>query len=670
MSCVGILFRGALSATCDLNGLGASPPHAITFFMNPTPPTISVIIPLYNGARFITQALDSVFAQKVQASEVIVVDDGSTDDGPDIVSRYAATHDLTLLRKPNGGQSSARNLGIRHSRGELIALLDQDDLWYPDHLQELRQPFTEDECNRPGWTYSNLDEITEDNTMRARAALSAHPDIHPKLELGKCLAQDMFVLPSASMIARSAFDAVGGFDEDLCGYEDDDLFVRLFTAGYRNVYVEKPLGQWRVYAKSTSYTPRMAQSRMLYARKLLRAFPNQPSLSRFYARDLIAPRFLTQVVDATRIALRLGKTDVAEAYLADIAFLEGHLASDAEVFPLRKELLITAIIPLYNGAPFIQEALCSIFNQELLPDEVIVVDDGSTDSGPQIVAEMAKKYPIRLLRKENGGQSSARNLGADHAHGDLIAFLDQDDIWYPNHLSELIKPFLESRSVELGWSYSDMDEINEAGEMMTHNFLVSIAYLKSPHPKRDLSSCLRQDMFVLPSASLISREAFRRIGGFDERLSGYEDDDLFLRMFLEGYANVFIPTPLSKWRIYQASSSYSQRMAVSRAIYAKKLIARFPNDLVADKYHVRDFIAPRFFWTMTGEFRKATLRGTREQQVSAFTNLTFITRHLRISQRIPIQLLFLPILRVPPLARFIMRHRFIFFRIMRRFYQI
>jgi glycosyltransferase involved in cell wall biosynthesis len=943
----------------------------MTYFMNPTLPTISVIIPLYNGARFIVQALDSVFAQNIQALEVIVVDDGSTDGGPDIVSRYAATHDLTLLRKPNGGQSSARNLGIRHSHGELIALLDQDDVWYPDHLEELAQPFAEDPHKMLGWAYSNLDEITEDSRLRVRAALSVS-DIHPKMELGKCLAEDMFILPSSSMISRAAFDAVGGFDEELCGYEDDDLFVRLFAAGYRNVYVEKPLAQWRVYSGSTSYTPRMAQSRMLYARKLLRSFPDQPSLSRYYARDLIAPRFLRQVVDetrvalglgdteiidscladiaflegylapandvfpvrkellitaviplyngeafieealrsvlsqellpdelivvddgstdsgpaivaemakqypirllrkenggqssarnlgvahahgdliafldqddvwypnhlaelikpfqesravelgwsysnmdeineagemmthdflvsiayldsphpksdltsclrqdmfvlpsaslvsrkafrsvggfderlsgyedddlflriflagfanvyiatplskwrlykasssysprmarsrmvyarkllhsfpddpsfsrfhardfiaprfvrqaveATRVALRLGDTDEIDACLADVAFLEGYLAPANEVFPVRKELLITAIIPLYNGAPFIEEALRSIFNQELVPDEIIVVDDGSTDTGPAIVAEMAKQYPIRLLHKENGGQSSARNLGVDHAHGDLIAFLDQDDAWYPNHLVELIKPFLESRSVELGWAYSDMDEINEAGEMMTHNFLVSIAYLNSPHPKRDLASCLRQDMFVLPSASLISREAFRRVGGFDERLSGYEDDDLFLRMFLAGYANVFIPAPLSKWRIYQASSSYSQRMAVSRAIYARKLIARFPNDLVADRYHVRDYIAPRFFRTMTGEFRKATLRGTKEQQATALANLHYVTRHLRFSQRVPLQFFFLPILHIPPVAHFVMKHRFILFRILRRFYQ-
>jgi glycosyltransferase involved in cell wall biosynthesis len=616
--------------------------------------TISVIIPLYNGERFITQALDSVFAQSLPATEVIVVDDGSIDDGPGIVSRYGEARPLGLLRKSNAGQSSARNFGVGYSHGKLIALLDQDDVWYPDHLAELQRPFLEDMHNTLGWTYSNLDEINEHNRLRARATLADTSGNHPKMQLDECLRQDMFVLPSASMISRTAFDAVGGFDEELCGYEDDDLFLRLFVAGYRNVYIEKPLGQWRVYANSSSFTPRMARSRMLYARKLLRSFPDEPLLSRFYTRDLIAPRFLRQVVEVTREALRVADPDRIDECVEDILFLESYVYSGVKRYPLRQDLLITAIVPLFNGAPYIREAIQSIIDQELLPDEIIVVDDGSTDDGPDIVAEMARHHPIRLLHKANGGQSSARNLGADHAHGDLIAFLDQDDAWYPNHLTELVKPFLQTRAVELGWSYSDLDETNEAGEMITHGFLST---RQAAHPKRDVASCLKHDMFVLPSASLISRRAFRAVGGFDERLSGYEDDDFFLRMFLAGFDNMFVQYSLSKWRIYDTSSSYSQLMAASRAVYAKKLIDRFPNDHDRSRCHVRDLIAPRFFAAMTAELRKATLKGTRHQQAIALANLKFITRHLSLVRRLPLQMFFLPVLHVPPLARLIMRHR-------------
>ena len=163
-------------------------------------------------------------------------------------------------------------------------------------------------------------------------------------------------------------------------------------------------------------------------------------------------------------------------------------------------------------------------------------------------------------------------------------------------------------------------------------------------------------MFVLPSASLVSRRAFLQVGGFDERLSGYEDDDLFLRLFLAGFDNVFLPDSLSKWRISGLTCSYSPRMAVSRLLYAQKLILRFPNDINMDRYLIRDLIAPRFFRLLATELRRATRSGTREQQLSNLANLKFITRHLPGTQRIPLQILVLPALRIPLLARFLMNH--------------
>jgi glycosyltransferase involved in cell wall biosynthesis len=272
---------------------------------------------------------------------------------------------------------------------------------------------------------------------------------------------------------------------------------------------------------------------------------------------------------------------------------------------------VSAVIPLYNGAKFIEESITSILNQTLPPCEIIVVNDGSTDNGAEIVQAMAEKHPIiTLLHKENGGQSSARNFGVTHSKGDLIALLDQDDAWYTTHLEELIKPFLEQFiGRELGWVYSDLDEIDTQGRMINHRFLRT---LPTPHPKTNMFMCLREDMFILPSASLISRKAFDAVGGFDERLSGYEDDDLFLRMFRAGYANIFLEVALSKWRIYPESSSYSYRMRRSRSIYARKLIAEYKDDPDRARFILRDVIIPRFYGHSIAEFVKAMKEGDPE----------------------------------------------------------
>ena len=99
--------------------------------------SIVVVIPLCDGATYIKRAIESVFAQTIQPAEIVVVDDGSGDDGPEIVMALPQAEKITLLRKSNGGQSSARNFGVKSSKSSLIAFLDQDDLWYPRHLEVL-----------------------------------------------------------------------------------------------------------------------------------------------------------------------------------------------------------------------------------------------------------------------------------------------------------------------------------------------------------------------------------------------------------------------------------------------------------------------------------------------------------------------------------------------------
>ncbi|WP_051389646.1 glycosyltransferase family A protein [Bradyrhizobium sp. Ec3.3] len=291
------------------------------------------------------------------------------------------------------------------------------------------------------------------------------------------------------------------------------------------------------------------------------------------------------------------------------------------------DLSIVAIIPMYNGATFIKESVASVLAQTLPPSEVLVVDDGSTDNGAAIVASLAMVHPkIRLLRKPNGGQSSARNFGVSHSKSRLIALLDQDDVWHPHHLERLSKPFQKKRGIPLGWVYSNLDEIDESGGMVTKRYLDGVP---AQHPKQSIIECLARDMFILPSASLISRRAFEAVGGFDERLSGYEDDDLFLRLFRAGYDHVYLDEPLSKWRIYPGSTSYSPRMARSRMIYAYKLATTFPDNPRQNRYFVRDLIAPRFYANLHGEYVTAVRRGDREAINRVLTDIGAILPHLR-----------------------------------------
>ncbi len=181
-------------------------------------PLVSVIIPTYNRGWVLREAIDSVLAQDYKNYELIVVDDGSTDDTGKILDAYG--RDIIVLRQTNKGVSAARNRGIVQAQGQLIAFLDSDDTWLPSKLSRQIDFFT----LHPDALINQTEEIWIRNNVRVNPK-----DRHRKpsgmifersLEL--CL-----VSPSAVMINKTLFDAVGVFDENLPACEDYDLWLRI-----------------------------------------------------------------------------------------------------------------------------------------------------------------------------------------------------------------------------------------------------------------------------------------------------------------------------------------------------------------------------------------------------------------------------------------------------------
>lgn len=267
---------------------------------------VSAIIPVFNGRRFLLQAVNSVLNQTLPVRELILVDDGSSEPQFDCLDGLDATVNIITHVQPNSGQSVARNAGAKLASGDFLAFLDQDDLWYPNHVEILRSYFAQEGGDRLGWVYSNLDRVDLSGEMNTRSFLDTIPAAHPKKSLAELLREDLMILPSASLIRRTSFDAVNGFDERLLGYEDDDLFLRLFRDGWDNAYVDKALSRWRIHSGSCSYSPRMAQSRRTYMYKLIDEYPDQPGFGTFWIRDFIAPRFIANWLGEYENAIQSG----------------------------------------------------------------------------------------------------------------------------------------------------------------------------------------------------------------------------------------------------------------------------------------------------------------------------------------------------------------------------
>ncbi len=277
-------------------------------------PSVSAILPVFNGRRFLRRTIESVLAQTLPPLELIVVDDGSTDGSLEELEQLTDVPiPIRVLRQANQGQSAARNLAARHAQGEYLAFLDQDDLWYPRHLELLVAPLAANAA--AGWSYSDFDEMDLAGNLVTRSFLRAAGLRHPKQSIFECVSSDLMILPSASVLRRAAFEQAGGFDESLCGYEDDDLFVRFFRLGWEHLFVETPLVRFRIHSNGSSSSPTFIRSRMRYAEKLETALPDDPRMMRYYGRDAIAPRFFLTTLDDYVRACSARDWEAAEATL-------------------------------------------------------------------------------------------------------------------------------------------------------------------------------------------------------------------------------------------------------------------------------------------------------------------------------------------------------------------
>jgi glycosyltransferase involved in cell wall biosynthesis len=217
---------------------------------------VSVIVPAYNIAGYLTATLRSLVAQTYKDFEVLIVDDGSTDETAQVAHGFVANHaNFHLLKKPNGGLSSARNFGIAAAKGEYIALLDGDDLYRPTKLQ--RHNALLDRNPQVGVVYS-ASQAMRDDGGRTWLSLSGKPVAKDPLEA--LLYKNFVGHGSNAMFRRSLIDEVGGFDEGLVSVEDLDFWLRIAETGKWGFYRDRQvLCDYRVRPAGLSYNTQQMQ---------------------------------------------------------------------------------------------------------------------------------------------------------------------------------------------------------------------------------------------------------------------------------------------------------------------------------------------------------------------------------------------------------------------------
>jgi glycosyltransferase involved in cell wall biosynthesis len=559
-------------------------------------PQVSVIIPAYNGDRYIVQAVESVLCQTFTNWEIIIVDDGSSDRTYQVLQPYLDR--ISYIYQENQGVAAARNRGIKEAKGDLIAFLDQDDFFLSDKLASQVALFRSSPSLgivNSGWHLVN---------EQGKTISDITPwECFPKLDL-ETLIVYMPILPSAMMFARKWLELVGGFNSEFDSVDDSDLVIRLLVLGCEADWLPQVTVCYRQHDKNVSIKKAIKQANLFI--KLKQNFFNKPDLPQ-HIRELENPAFYEALTwMAWQLYYSGYPVEAVEYYQKSFAYTPysaiktvidwiNRLASISKTYgfsvdmqslrnlsewkQLMSSLLpqrtvrVSVIIPAYNCDRYIVRAVESVLNQTYQDWEIIVVDDGSTDNIRQVLEPYYDL--IQYVYQENQGAAIARNHACELAKGEFLAFLDGDDFFLPEKLAKQIACFDADPSLDLvqnGWLIVD-----ENGK----DLYAVMSWEEAP--KLDLETLVLYKS-VRPSAMMLRREWWKRLGGFDPRFPPTEDLDFVLRLALKGGKSVWLKEILTCYRQHSSNlMSGGSKMMKSMETVMEKFFAR--PDL---PQHIRD----------------------------------------------------------------------------------
>ena len=387
-------------------------------------PLVSIVIPVYNGSKYMREAIDSALAQTYPNIEVLVINDGSKDSG--------ATHEIALsygdkiryFVKENGGVSTALNMGIRHMRGEYFSWLSHDDVYYPYKIEKCIAAIKDCPDRIVYSDYETIDGngklvYTENFRKFFRFA---------DFEYGLFPIMNGAANGCTMLIPCSNFDNYGMFDETERTTQDYSLFFKMFR-GQRLVYINKPLTKYRSHSsQQTHINPvTVAEGDALWIKmfeqlteeEIIHLGGSPRMFWRQKARMLTAG---TAFHGAARFA--------QEKYEACVS--------------AHRNAKISVIMPFYNRLDLMPKTIESVINQTHANWELILANDGTTEDISKIEEIANQDKRIKIISLPHRGASAARNSAISASSGEYVALLDSDDLWAPEKLEKQLNYMLDN----------------------------------------------------------------------------------------------------------------------------------------------------------------------------------------------------------------------------------
>lgn len=387
-------------------------------------PKISILIPVYNGANFIKQAIESAIAQTYKNIEIIVINDGSTDKGKtaEIVKSFGEK--VKYIEKENGGVASALNRGIKEATGEYISWLSHDDIYFANKIEEEIKVLNNLE-DKNTIIFSDFELINEKGITFAKTN-------HTKNIKREKLCQGVYpvikgcVNGCTILIRKQCFEEVGLFKEELRTTNDYEMWVRLLS-NFPSYCIDKHLIQYRIHEnQDTNKSPvYVTESNELW-------------------KDIINSLTEEEIekwgFDKFNVFMML------YIQMKNSKFMEAsELAYDkAKQIYEKQEPKISIAMPCYNSEKYLDKAIESILEQTYCNYELLIVDDSSTDNTlKKIEAYAEKDFRIKILKNEfEKGVCGAMNTSIKKARGIYFTRMDSDDISVLDRIEKQYK-FLE-----------------------------------------------------------------------------------------------------------------------------------------------------------------------------------------------------------------------------------
>lgn len=399
-------------------------------------PLVSVIIPVYNGMDYVKEAIDSVLAQTYTNFEIVIVNDGSTDNLESIILGYGKR--IRYYNKNNGGVATALNLAIEKSKGEYISWLSHDDLYYPDKLEKQIGSLSKLNAQLRFKTilYSNYSVINENSQEIARLNFENEHDIN-KLKYPLYPLLSGLINGCTLLIPKKCFTKMGYFDPKLKATQDYDLWYKMFPK-YHIQFMSNYFVKTRVHSnQSTKTLPTVAKECDELWIKMVKRLSKKQKIA--IGNSVIGFYLRTQKI--TRQAGYFG----AYSYLTEI--ISKYSRKDIS------KIKVSVVVPFYQRVGETINAVKSILNQSHKNTEIIVIDDSSTEDVSRLIT-LCKKRQIKYYRNsKNSGAGYSRNFGIKKSTGEFIAFLDSDDIFLPEKIEKQLQLMISNCYVFSHTSY-------------------------------------------------------------------------------------------------------------------------------------------------------------------------------------------------------------------------